>query len=461
MSELQTKTQTTQENIMGTMPINRLLLSLSLPMMASMLVQAVYNVVDSIFVSRVSESALTAVSLAFPIQVLIIALGVGTGVGTNALLSRSLGEKNQKKVNQTALHAIFLGILNYLIFLIIGLTLIKPFFFSQTKDTVIINYGVSYLTIVCCLSIGIYTQFTFERLLQSTGKTIYAMVIQLIGAIINIILDPILIFGLFGFPRMEVAGAALATVIGQIVAGLIGLVLNLKVNHEIELSFKGFRPSSEIIKQIYIVGIPSIIMQSIGSVMVYGMNLILMAFSSTAAAVFGVYFKLQSFVFMPIFGLNNGMIPIIAYNFGAKNKERILKTRSLAIWYAIGIMATGTFLFYLLPDKLFLLFDASEPMLAMGVPALRIISIHFVLAAYSIVSSSFFQSLGNGIYSMITSICRQLIILLPAAYLLSFLGNVNYVWLAFPIAELIAVLLNMVFMKKINQNVLEPMDMVS
>lgn len=461
MSELQTKTQTTQENIMGTMPINRLLLSLSLPMMASMLVQALYNVVDSIFVSRVSESALTAVSLAFPIQVLIIALGVGTGVGTNALLSRSLGEKNQKKVNQTALHAIFLGILNYLIFLIIGLTLIKPFFFSQTKDTVIINYGVSYLTIVCCLSIGIYTQFTFERLLQSTGKTIYAMVIQLIGAIINIILDPILIFGLFGFPRMEVAGAALATVIGQIVAGLIGLVLNLKVNHEIELSFKGFRPSPEIIKQIYIVGIPSIIMQSIGSVMVYGMNLILMAFSSTAAAVFGVYFKLQSFVFMPIFGLNNGMIPIIAYNFGAKNKERILKTRSLAIWYAIGIMATGTFLFYLLPDKLFLLFDASEPMLAMGVPALRIISIHFVLAAYSIVSSSFFQSLGNGIYSMITSICRQLIILLPAAYLLSFLGNVNYVWLAFPIAELIAVLLNMVFMKKINQNVLEPMDMVS
>lgn len=461
MSELQTKTQTTQENIMGTMPINRLLLSLSLPMMASMLVQALYNVVDSIFVSRVSESALTAVSLAFPIQVLIIALGVGTGVGTNALLSRSLGEKNQKKVNQTALHAIFLGILNYLIFLIIGLTLIKPFFFSQTKDTVIINYGVSYLTIVCCLSIGIYTQFTFERLLQSTGKTIYAMVIQLIGAIINIILDPILIFGLFGFPRMEVAGAALATVIGQIVAGLIGLVLNLKVNHEIELSFKGFRPSPEIIKQIYIVGIPSIIMQSIGSVMVYGMNLILMAFSSTAAAVFGVYFKLQSFVFMPIFGLNNGMIPIIAYNFGAKNKERILKTRSLAIWYAIGIMATGTFLFYLLPDKLFLLFDASEPMLAMGVPALRIISIHFVLAAYSIVSSSFFQSLGNGIYSMITSICRQLIILLPAAYLLSFLGNVNYVWLAFPIAELIAVLLNVVFMKKINQNVLEPMDMVS
>lgn len=461
MSELQTKTQTTQENIMGTKPINRLLLSLSLPMMASMLVQALYNVVDSIFVSRVSESALTAVSLAFPIQVLIIALGVGTGVGTNALLSRSLGEKNQKKVNQTALHSIFLGILNYLIFLIIGLTLIKPFFFSQTKDTVIINYGVSYLTIVCCLSIGIYTQFTFERLLQSTGKTIYAMVIQLIGAIINIILDPILIFGLFGFPRMEVAGAALATVIGQIVAGLIGLVLNLKLNHEIQLSFKGFRPSPEIIKQIYIVGIPSIIMQSIGSVMVYGMNLILMAFSSTAAAVFGVYFKLQSFVFMPIFGLNNGMIPIIAYNFGAKNKERILKTRSLAIWYAIGIMATGTFLFYLLPDKLFLLFDASEPMLAIGAPALRIISIHFVPAAYSIVSSSFFQSLGNGIYSMITSICRQLIILLPAAYLLSFLGNVNYVWLAFPIAELIAVLLNMVFMKKINQNVLEPMDMAS
>lgn len=461
MSELQVKTQTTQENIMGTMPINRLLLSLSLPMMASMLVQALYNVVDSIFVSRVSESALTAVSLAFPIQVLIIALGVGTGVGTNALLSRSLGEKNNNKVNQTAMHAVFLGVINYLIFLLIGLTLVNPFFLSQTTDREIISHGVSYLTIVCCLSIGTYSQFTFERLLQSTGKTVYAMVIQLIGAVINIILDPILIFGLFGFPRMEVAGAAIATVTGQIVAGFVGLLLNLKVNHEIRLSFKEFRPSLEIIKQIYIVGIPSIIMQSIGSVMVYGMNLILMAFSSTAAAVFGVYFKLQSFVFMPIFGLNNGMIPIIAYNYGAKNKERILGTRSLAIRYAIGIMAAGTLIFHLFSEKLFLLFDASEPMLAMGVPALRIISLHFILAAYSIVSSAFFQALGNGIYSMVTSICRQLVILLPVAYLLSFLGNVNYVWMAFPIAELIAVLLNMIFMKQINRKVLEPMGIAS
>ncbi|MGN0289174.1 MAG: MATE family efflux transporter [Lachnospiraceae bacterium] len=440
------------------MPVNRLLLSLSLPMMGSMLVQALYNVVDSIFVSRISEGALTAVSLAFPVQTLMIALGVGTGVGVNALLSRSLGEKNQEKANQVAVHAVFLGLMNYLTFLLIGLFLVGPFFMSQTTDDIILNFGIDYSTIICCFSIGMYTQFTFERLLQSTGKTMYSMITQLIGAVINILLDPILIFGLFGFPRLEVAGAAIATITGQIVAGIVGAIFNMKVNHEIQLSFNGFKPSFPIIRQIYAVGIPSIIMQSIGSVMVYGMNIILMAFSSTAAAVFGVYFKLQSFIFMPIFGLNNGMIPIIAYNFGAKNKERILKTRSLSIRYAVAIMAVGTLIFQLIPDKLFLLFDASPHMLSMGVPALRIISIHFVLAAYTIVSSSVFQALGNGIYSMITSICRQLVVLLPAAYLLSLPGEVNYVWLAFPIAELVSVALNIFFMKRINQQVLSGLD---
>ncbi|MCI5585114.1 MAG: MATE family efflux transporter [Lachnospiraceae bacterium] len=440
------------------MPVNRLLLSLSLPMMGSMLVQALYNVVDSIFVSRISEGALTAVSLAFPVQTLMIALGVGTGVGVNALLSRSLGEKNQEKANQVAVHAVFLGLMNYLTFLLIGLFLVGPFFMSQTTDDIILNFGIDYSTIICCFSIGMYTQFTFERLLQSTGKTMYSMITQLIGAVINILLDPILIFGLFGFPRLEVAGAAIATITGQIVAGIVGAIFNMKVNHEIQLSFNGFKPSFPIIRQIYAVGIPSIIMQSIGSVMVYGMNIILMAFSSTAAAVFGVYFKLQSFIFMPIFGLNNGMIPIIAYNFGAKNKERILKTRSLSIRYAVAIMAVGTLIFQLIPDKLFLLFDASPHMLSMGVPALRIISIHFVLAAYTIVSGSVFQALGNGIYSMITSICRQLVVLLPAAYLLSLPGEVNYVWLAFPIAELVSVALNIFFMKRINQQVLSGLD---
>lgn len=449
------------ENIMGTRPVNRLLLSLSLPMMASMLVQALYNVVDSIFVSRISEDALTAVSLAFPIQTLMIALGIGTGVGVNSLLSRSLGEKNQKKANQAATHAIFLGIVNCVIFLIVGLTVVKPFFLSQTTEEVIVKYGIDYSTIVCCFSVGIYAQFTFERLLQSTGKTVYAMITQLIGAVINIILDPILIFGLLGFPRMEVAGAALATAIGQITAGIIALLFNLKVNHEIQFSFKGFKPSLSIIKQIYTVGIPSIIMQSIASIMVYGMNLILMVFSSTAVAVFGVYFKLQSFIFMPIFGLNNGMVPIIAYNFGAKNRERIIKTRQLSICYAIAIMALGTLIFQLIPDKLFLLFDASEDMLNMGIPALRIISLNFIPAAYCIVSSSVFQALGNGLYSMTTSICRQLLVILPVSYLLSFLGNVNYVWLAFPISELAAVILNILFMKKINRKVLKPLDTIS
>ena len=461
MSEIQSVLrEASDENIMGTMPVNKLLLSLSLPMMASMLVQALYNVVDSIFVARVSEDALTAVSLAFPIQTLMIALGVGTGVGVNALLSRSLGEKNQKRANHTAMHAVFLGMINYLIFLLVGLTVVKPFFLSQTTDEIIVNYGIDYLSIICCLSIGMYTQFTFERLLQSTGKTIYAMVAQLIGALINIILDPILIFGLLGFPRMEIAGAALATVIGQIAAGIAAFIFNRTFNHELQLSFKGFRPSSSIIRQIYAVGIPSIIMQSIGSVMVYGMNRILMSFTSTAAAVFGVYFKLQSFIFMPIFGLNNGMVPIIAYNLGARKRERILKTRTLSIRYAIAIMAAGILIFQFLPDKLFLLFDASESMLEMGVPALRIISIHFIPAAYCIVSSSVFQALGNGIYSATTAVCRQLVVLLPVAYLLSFLGNVNYVWLAFPIAELTSVALNIIFMRKINKKVLEPLDTV-
>ena len=286
------------------------------------------------------------------------------------------------------------------------------------------------------------------------------MIGQLIGALTNIVLDPILIFGLFGFPRMEVAGAALATVIGQIAAGIAAFIFNKKFNHEVQLSFKGFKPSASIIRQIYVVGIPSIIMQSIGSVMVYGMNLILMAFTSTAAAVFGVYFKLQSFIFMPIFGLNNGMVPIIAYNFGARSKERILKTRSLSIRYAILIMAAGVLIFQLIPDKLFLLFDASESMLEMGTPALRIISLAFIPAAYGIISSSVFQALGNGLYSMVISICRQLVVLLPSAWLLSFWGNVNYVWLAFPFAEIASVTLTNIFMRRIKKKVLDPLDRV-
>lgn len=452
--EKNTVTENFKENKMGTMPVNKLLLSMSVPMMLSMLVQALYNIVDSIFVAKISEDALTAVSLAFPMQTLMIALGGGMGVGVNAVLSKALGEKDYDRVNTTAKNGIFLACINAIIFLIVGLTVVRPFYEVQTDNVDIVNYGVDYLTIVCCMSFGIYTQFIFERLLQSTGKTMFAMVTQLIGAVTNLILDPIFIFGYLGVPKMGVAGAAIATVIGQIFAGIAAIIINVKYNDEIKLNFKGFRPSGNIIAKIYKVGVPSIIMQSIGSVMTYGMNQILMVFSSTAAAVFGVYFKLQSFIFMPVFGLNNGMVPIIAFNYGAQNRERLVKTIKLSMMYAITLMCLGTLVFNLIPDKLLLLFEASDNMLAMGVPALRIISLHFLLAGFCIIGGSVFQALGNAVYSMINSICRQIVVLLPAAYLLSKLGNVNYVWFAFPIAEFMSVTMTSIFMVKINRDII-------
>lgn len=443
-----------EENKMGVMPVNRLLIEMSLPMMISMLVQALYNVVDSIFVSRINENALTAVSLAFPIQSLMIAVGTGTGVGVNALLSKSLGEKNTERANKVAENGVFLAALSYLLFLIVGLTVVKPFYAGQTTDQEIFAYGYEYLTVVCCFSLGMYAQFIFERLLQSTGKTIFTMFTQGTGAIINIILDPILIFGYFGLPAMGVAGAAVATVIGQIVAAVLAFIINQK-NKEIHLDFRAFKPDVKIIGTIYAVGIPSIIMQAIGSVMTYGMNRILMVFSSTAAAVFGVYFKLQSFIFMPVFGLNNGMVPIIAYNYGAGKKDRLTKTMKLSIMYAVAIMAVGIVVFQIFPSQLFMMFDASETMLAIGVPALRTISLSFAFAGFCIVTGSVFQALGNGVYSMIVSIARQLIVLLPVAYLLSRTGNINAVWWAFPIAEVVSLLLTIFFLLRINRNIID------
>lgn len=443
-----------KENKMGVMPVNKLLMNMSLPMMISMLVQALYNVVDSIFVSRIDENALTAVSMAFPIQSLMIALGAGTGVGVNALLSRSLGEKDYDRVNKAAGNGIFLAGINYLVFLLVGILVTTPFYLSQTKDAQILSYGQQYLTIICCCSFGMYGQFIFERLLQSTGRTFYTMITQSIGAIINIILDPIFIFGYFGVPKMGVAGAAIATVIGQIVAGTIALVINIKKNDEIQLRLKGFRPDGKIIARIYEVGIPSIIMQAIGSVMTYGMNRILIVFSSTAVAVFGVYFKLQSFIFMPVFGLNNGMVPIIAYNYGAGKKDRLIKTLKLSIIYAVGLMLLGVIIFQLFPAPLFALFDASETMLAIGIPALRIISLSFAFAGFCIVCGSLFQALGNGVYSMVVSIARQLLVLLPVAYLLSLSGKVEAVWWAFPIAEIVSLSLTVFFMFRINRKVI-------
>lgn len=447
--------ETVQENKMGVMPVNRLLISMSLPMMISMLVQALYNVVDSVFVSKINENALTAVSLAFPIQTLMIALGAGTGVGVNALLSKSLGEKNTDKANKSAANGVFLALVNYIIFLLVGIFVTAPFYLSQTKDAQILAYGKEYLTIVCCCSFGMYTQFIFERLLQSTGKTFYTMITQGAGAIINIILDPVFIFGYLGMPRMGVAGAAVATVVGQIAAGIIAVVINEKKNTEIKLQFRGFKPDMSIIKQIYQVGIPSIIMQSIGSVMTYGMNQILMAFTSTAAAVFGVYFKLQSFIFMPVFGLNNGMVPIVAYNYGAGKKERLIQTVKLSIIYAMCLMVIGFLVFQIMPSQLLALFEASETMLAIGVPALRTISYSFLLAGFCIISGSMFQALGNGVYSMFVSIARQLVVLLPAAYLLSLTGEISYVWWAFPIAELMSLGLSIFFMVRIYRKVIK------
>ncbi len=448
-----------KENKMGVMPVGKLLITMSLPMMASMLVQALYNIVDSVFVSRVSENALTAVSLAFPVQTLIIAFANGVGVGMNALLSRALGEKRPDEANRVARHGLLLMAFCYIIFLVFGLFLTRPFMATQvTPDTdpEILAYGTQYLSIVCIFSFGIFAQILSERLFQSTGKTVYSMATQATGAILNIILDPIMIFGLFGFPRMEVAGAAAATVVGQITAAALGLVLNAVKNTEIRLEVrKVFRVSGKVVKQMLLIGVPTTVMQAIGSVMSYVMNRILMAFSSTAAAVFGVYFKVQSFVCMPVFGLNAGMVPIIAYNYGAKSRDRIDKCVKYSILFAEIITSLGFVVFQLFPDKLLSLFDASATMLEIGVPALRIISIHFLLCGACIVIGSVFQALGNGIYSAVVSFMRQIVVLLPVAYVFSKVFGLSAVWWCFPIAEAVSLAVSLILLRRIYKNVID------
>jgi putative MATE family efflux protein len=446
-----------RENIMGTMEINPLLVKLSVPMMISMLVQALYNVVDSVFVSWVSEEALTAVSLAFSLQNMMIAVGVGTGVGVNAMLSKSLGEKNQKRANATAENGIFLSVCSFLVFLVIGLTCIKPYFYAQTSDDAIALQGIRYLSVCCIFSLGLFTQTMGEKLLAATGRTQLSMISQLVGAVVNIILDPIFIFGYCGEALSGTTGAAVATVIGQFCGAGMTLYFNTRKNPDIQLDFKGFRPSAKAIGRIYTVGLPSIAMQCVGSLMTFGMNLILMAFSSTAVAVFGVYFKLQSFVFMPIFGLNNGMVPIISYNYGARRPERVKKTIRLAVCYAEGIMVLGFCIFEFFPGQVLGLFSASQAMLTIGIPAMRIICLHFLLAGTSIVLSSVFQALGNGLFSLIVSVCRQLFVLLPAAWLLARTGSVNNVWWAFLIAEIVSVLMSLAFYAHINKTIIVPL----
>lgn len=450
-------TEVIEENKMGTMPVGKLIFNMSLPMMVSMLVQALYNIVDSIFVAKLSENALTAVSLAFPLQTLLIAVGAGTGVGMNALLSKSLGEKNFKKANDTAANAAVLYILSYVLFLILGFSVVKPFYLSQigNADVEIMEMGIEYLSTVMIFSFGLFVQFFFERLLTSTGRTIFSMTSQLTGAVTNIILDPILIFGLFGAPKMGVTGAAVATVIGQCVAGIVAATCNHKYNHDVKLSFKGFKPDLKIIGTIYAVGVPSIIMQSIGSIMTYCMNRILIEFSSTATAVFGVYFKLQSFFFMPVFGLNNGITPIIAYNYGAKHRKRMIHTIKLSMAVAFCLTFIGFVAFEAIPQVLLGMFNSSQQLLEIGIPALRIIGIHFLIAWFCIVAGTVFQALGKAVFSMIVSIMRQLFVLVPAAYILAKVGGLHAVWWSFPIAEVISLAVSLTFLIRIYNTIIK------
>lgn len=443
---------------MGSAPIGPLLLSCSVPMMISMLVQALYNIVDSIFVSRVNEAALSAVSLAFPIQNLMIAFAVGTAVGVNAYLSRCLGEGNRAEASRAAMNGLFLAFCGGIAFLVFGILGARAFIASQTTDAQIMQYGADYLSICTLWCMGLFLQCMLEKLLVATGRSAFAMASQLIGALVNIALDPIFIFGLFGVPRMEATGAAVATVAGQWIGAAAGLTMNLLCNKDINLTLKGFRPAGSTIKRIYAVGIPSIAMNAIGSVMTFAMNNILIAFSSTAVAVFGVYFKLQSFVFMPIFGINNGMVPIIGYNYGARQPKRITQTIKLAVCFAECIMLCGLILAEVFPHVLLGVFNASPTMLAMGILALRIIAIHFPMAGFNVISSSAFQALGRGTLALLVSVIRQLVVLVPAAWLLSHTGNVNAVWFAFPIAELVAVTLCAVFMRKCHRDILLPME---
>lgn len=433
------RTEKTQENKMGVMPVNRLLISMSLPMVISMLVQALYNIVDSVFVSQISENALTAVSLAFPVQNLMIAAASGTGVGVNALLSRQLGERDEQGASRTAHNAILLGVISYAVFAVLGGLFSRTFFESQTDVAEIIEYGTSYLSICTVFSFGIFMEIVFERLLQATGRTMYSMISQSVGAVLNIVFDPILIFGLFGFPKMGVAGAAVATVGGQVAGMLVALYFNIKKNHEIKYHTRGLRLHAKTVAGIYSVGVPSVLMISIGSITVFGMNKILLAFTPTAAAVYGAYFKLQSFVFMPVFGLNNGMVPIIAYNYGAGNRQRITDTIRLSVIYATAMMIAGFLALQLAPGFFLGLFNASEEMLAIGTRALRIISVSFLFAGYIIVLTSVFQALGNGMLSLAVSVSRQLVALLPAAFILSRVGGLDMIWWAFFTADFVSV----------------------
>ena len=448
------------QNKLGTMPISKLIWNMSLPIIASMLVQALYNIVDSVFVSRVSEQALTAVSLAFPAQNLMIGLATGTAVGVNALMGRALGAGLRERADKVANNGVFLAVVGFVISAVLGLTCSDLFFRSQTQVEDIIRMGNDYLRIVTAGSLAMFCQIMYERLLQGTGRSILSMYTQGLGAIINIILDPVFIFVL----KMGVAGAAVATVIGQVCGCILAIWFNHKKNTDITLSLRGFRPDLRLIGEIYAIGLPSVIMIAIGSVMTFLMNKILITYHAaheTAATAFGVYFKLNSFIFMPIFGLNNGVIPIVAYNYGAQNRRRMMATIKRSALYACCIMVFGTVLFWAIPDTLLRLFDASDVMLAAGVPALRIISLSFCMAGACIALGSSFQALGKSMYSMVTSIVRQLVFLIPIAYVLArygaSVGNSDLVWWCYPLAEIFSLTLTLVFFSRMYKTIIAPL----
>ncbi len=448
-----------QENKMGTMPVKKLLISMSLPMMISMLVQALYNVVDSIFVAQLSEQALTAVSLGFPLQNLMIAVGSGTGVGINAMLSKSLGEKRFEDADKAANTGFFLAVMSGIFFVLLGIAAVSPFMNFMTKTTEVVAYGETYLRIVLCFSMGLFLAMTSERILQSTGRTMASMIAQLSGAVFNIIFDPILIFGVpaLGIPRLEIAGAAIATVAGQHVAAVVGILLNVKKNKEIKFSWKSIlKPEGAVVGRIYRVGVPSILMMSVGSVMNFLLNKILISFTETATAVFGAYFKMQSFFFMPLFGMNNGLVPIMAYNYGARNKKRVMEALRFAVILAVIIMTVGTIVFETIPEVLLGMFNASGDMLRIGVPALRIIGAHFPIAAVAIMLSSTFQAFAKSMYSLITSLLRQIVALIPAAYVLALIFNdVTAVWFSFLIAEVVSLIAVLIFYRKLKREIID------
>ena len=448
-----------KENKMGTMPIGKLLFNMALPMIIAMTVQALYNVVDSIYVSRISESAVTALSLAFPVQNMQIGLGVGIGVGVNSLLSKSLGERNQEAANRTAGNGMILMFLATALFMLFGFVGTRPYFEMQSQVAETVNGGADYTAICCIFSLGIFVEVLGERLLQSSGRTFYTMITQGVGAVINIILDPVFIFGFapLGIPAMGLAGAAIATVIGQWIAAILAVIFNLKCNPDVQFSLGFLKPRLPVIRPILTVGIPSIIMVAIGSVMNFSMNQILQGFSETATGVFGIYFKLQSFFFMPLFGINNATISIVAYNYGARNPKRITGTLLRATVTAGCIMVAGLLAFQLLPDMLLGIFNPSEEFLRIGRSALRIISLCFPAAAIGISLSASFQALGNGIYATIISLCRQMLVLVPAAYLLSLAGEVTYVWWSFPIAEVASLAVTLFFFTRIYLRKIKPL----